>query len=106
MGIGARISMALFVGATVLAGITAAPVLGTHSADSGVERPVSLQPNVTGLEADWRDLQITVRPDGTAVWEVEYRTALESENATARFEALEERIDDLTSFSTGIQERA
>lgn len=87
-----------FLAATVLValvGTTAAPVGSVH-AQAGANpttQPAAFAA-IGQIDADAVQLDVTLRPDGDADWEIRYRVLLDDDNTTAAFESLARDVDE------------
>lgn len=80
--------MRLVVTVAVLALLIAGPV-----SVAGIDATGGSLPSAgTGLDADEVVVSIDVQPDGSAIWEVEYRTRLDDEETSAGFAAVRQDV--------------
>ncbi|WP_254822625.1 DUF7345 domain-containing protein [Haloglomus halophilum] len=67
--------------------------LSPNPGGSTTDSVPAVQRNASGLAADTTAIRIAVQPDGSAVWEVGYRVALDDEETRSRFETVDDRIE-------------
>lgn len=88
------------VWAAILVAAAPATVLPAHAAVPSGADAFTLPPNGTDLPANSTVIRIQVRPDGDAVWEVQYRVELD-EDTRAAFESVRQRVDENPLQYTG-----
>ena len=83
----------------VLLAAAAAPGAGSHAGSAAV-------PDVGQIEPDTVLLEVSLRADGSAAWEIRYRVRLDDDNATAAFDSLERDIEENRSaYTSRFEER-
>jgi hypothetical protein len=89
----AAMGVALVVWTVVLVGGVVASPLAAGSGVGPDDTATVGGADAARIPADSTVIRIRVRPDGSAVWTVQHRVDLDDENATARFETVQARIE-------------
>ncbi|MCU4717969.1 helix-turn-helix transcriptional regulator [Halapricum hydrolyticum] len=94
---------AVFVAAVLLLSVTTSPAVADNGARAELGAETFAQ---SELDPDSVVLDLTLEPDGTAIWSVSYRVELATDNETRAFEQLQADIEqNTTTYTAAFRDR-